>query len=254
MQINFSGNSVGSEKYESNQDTFFIDDDNQACGVFDGVGGSQAGGAAAVLAEGFVAEQIKKGKRNIAQILKDASAEVAGTYRGSGTTAAVAIRAGNTIHMAHAGDSRVWKLIEGRDLLQMTLDHGANHGKGDPNVWRDQLRMSQIKREDELSPDIKHHFLVRNVITSCLGQTHTPPVITERLADAKPGDKFLLTTDGIHDNLTHDEIRTIITGASGEQAIDLLIEKAQERAREPLGPDNVRSKPDDMTAVLMEMT
>lgn len=252
MQVSFSGNTVGSEKHNNNQDTFFIDEDNRAAAVFDGVGGSKLGGAAAILACDFVQDEIKKGKRNIAEILKDASKEVAGTYRGSGTTAALVIMADEAVHMAHAGDSRVWKLVGGSDLLQMTLDHGINHGKGDPNVWKDQLRMSQIKREDELSPDIRHHFEQRNVVTSCLGMTSMPPVITERLANVSQGDKYLLTTDGIHDNLTHDEIRNIIVTASGEQAIDLLIEKSQERANQPIGPDNIRSKPDDMTAVLLE--
>jgi len=60
-------------------------------------------------------------------------------------------------------------------------------------------------------------------------------------------DKFILTTDGVHDNLTFNEMEEVVT-KKGDVA-KLLVEKARKRSQ----GKHFRSKPDDISAVVIEV-
>jgi protein phosphatase len=64
------------------------------------------------------------------------------------------------------------------------------------------------------------------------------------------GDRILLCTDGIHDNLTDLEIEAILRKAPRNAAARLLVESALLRSREER-QTNIRAKPDDMTAIVL---
>lgn len=76
------------------------------------------------------------------------------------------------------------------------------------------------------------------------------------------GDKLLVTSDGIHDNLTAAEIGAVLAGSP--QAAQALVVNAQKRSREPRNqiryiddePHEAlyfRPKPDYMTAVILSV-
>ena len=74
-----------------------------------------------------------------------------------------------------------------------------------------------------------------------------PSVHTVSVED---GDLIIVTTDGVHDNLTKGEIVDIINqGSGGQDVSDRLIEAAAERSEQ----DNIRSRKDDMTAVVVRV-
>lgn len=86
-------------------------------------------------------------------------------------------------------------------------------------------------------------FAKRNQITQFLASGYLKEVhFFEEIV--KEGDKYILTTDGVHDNLTDGEIEKIV-GASSDEASQ-LVARAKVRSREGA----LRSKPDDMSAIV----
>jgi hypothetical protein len=121
-----------------------------------------------------------------------------------------------------------------------------------------------------LEGEIREYFRgtdrAREVVLKSISDREGPEVYVVEL---EPDDEFLLTTDGIHDNLTWDEMRLIMSGdydlieddevrqaaafAKGT-VMDKLAAAARVRSRQIRIPrvdpgDYPRAKPDDMTAV-----
>jgi len=65
-----------------------------------------------------------------------------------------------------------------------------------------------------------------------------------------PGDRILLCTDGIHDNLTDREIEEIVRRGARSTAARVLVEHAVQRSRQA-SSTTMRAKPDDMSAVVV---
>ncbi|MDQ6643125.1 MAG: SpoIIE family protein phosphatase, partial [Chloroflexota bacterium] len=65
-----------------------------------------------------------------------------------------------------------------------------------------------------------------------------------------PGDRILLCTDGIHDNLNDEEIEDIMRTGARTTTARLLIEHSIRRSHEERNT-TVRAKPDDMSAIVM---
>lgn len=148
--------------------------------------------------------------------------------------------------IAHIGDSRVYLLREGQALQRLTKDHGyfpfaVRHQK---LTEEDALRIEQA---DELSPDDLSHFNRRNRITCAIGWTDFPFIPTRSLP-LHPGDRLLLCTDGIHDNLTDQEIEEILR-ASGEADAQYLVSAAYWRSQQK---GTLRAKPDDISAIVAQ--
>ncbi|HXE10039.1 MAG TPA: hypothetical protein VN554_01290, partial [Verrucomicrobiae bacterium] len=112
-----------------------------------------------------------------------------------------------------------------------------------------QETLAQAVDLSKLSPEDRAMFDQRQTINSWLGGDgrHRPSVSITDFA-LEPGDRVLMTSDGIHDNLTSAEIEEAIEGAATDVAVHDLIIEARDRSRD-LGHD--RSKPDDMTAVML---
>lgn len=86
----------------------------------------------------------------------------------------------------------------------------------------------------------------RHKITKALGKRGQSCI---DIISVKKGDRFLLTSDGIHDNLTTDEIEEVIKKSSTPAEIAKnLKDKALARSREPIERE-MRAKPDDMSVV-----
>ena len=61
-----------------------------------------------------------------------------------------------------------------------------------------------------------------------------------------------MTSDGVHDNLTSIEINRILNAQNQPDLASSLIEYARQRSTE--GGIHVRAKPDDVSAVVIEVT
>ncbi len=175
--------------------------------------------------------------------------------------------------VGNVGDSRLYQLMNDGNFRRITRDHNVDYYEelktaGQPQAPRMATILSreslgvQDKLDDwdgrtlemngkNIAFDVKR----RNIVSSALGgKTERPNFVDITVVkDIKPGDKFFLTSDGIHDNLTNDEMREAIESVDNPDfAIKSLISAAYERSLEPRKDGgNFRAKPDDMTAVFV---
>jgi serine/threonine protein phosphatase PrpC len=146
--------------------------------------------------------------------------------RGMGTTFAGVLLLPRCAVIAHVGDSRVYRLREGK-LTRMTYDHSLTNHLVDRGL---------------LKPEEVGTFRRRNVITRAVGVEESVEV-DARIVDIQPGDAFLLCSDGLHGELDDDEITAILSEpCHPAEAVGRLIDRANEKG----GADNV-------TAVLVRL-
>ena len=145
---------------------------------------------------------------------------------GMGTTFAGLLLLPRCAVIAHVGDSRVYRLREGK-LARMTHDHSlANH----------------LVERGILKPEEVASYRRRNVITRAVGVQESVEV-DARIVDIRPGDAFLLSSDGLHGELDDEELAAILADPGHPAAaVGRLIDRANEKG----GPDNV-------TAVLVRL-
>ena len=110
------------------------------------------------------------------------------------TTFSAAVIKSNTVHVFHAGDSRVWQ-IRGAEIEQLTRDHVMNEG------GREFLARA-LGADTRLEVD----YLSRELL---------------------PGDRIVLTTDGVHGFLSPAQMRDILSeGDDLEAQAHALVEAA----------------------------
>jgi len=286
MPFKITGYSIPCERHpQRNEDSFLIEQHSGIAAVFDGVGGSAAGEIAAQTGKraalhGWRAalRQIHRG-RNVQRYLEECEKDDLHTLlqhlikhadelirtegvREAGTddlATTVAIAAlcryseknEYTMFYAHVGDSRVYLLREQEPIKRLTSDDGLL-GRLVENQLVDEVdahRIDQATRPDELSDAEFSYFRLRGGITQALGGPF-PPTIHIDQAPILIGDRILLCTDGIHDNLTDLEIEEVLKKAPRNAAARLLVEQALLRSREERQV-TIRAKPDDMSAIVL---
>jgi len=197
--------------------------------VADGMGGAQAGEiasrlAAAAFHDFHVADELEPETR-LRSVIQEANrrifARAAGDPRvsGMGTTLTAALVAGERVAVGHVGDSRAYRLREGR-LEQLTDDH---------SLVADLVRSGRLTAEEaELHPQ-------RSVITRALG-TDAAVVVDSLTVDALPGDVFLLCSDGLTTMVDPESVaKTIAEAPDLDAAARGLVEQANRGG----GEDNV---------------
>lgn len=207
-----------------NEDGYFAD--GSVFAVADGMGGHLAGEVASELA----IESLKRmGGANPARALLESFRkankmifERAGAdedRHGMGTTLTACIVDGRRLHIAHAGDSRLYRLRGGK-LKQLTKDHSL---------------VAQMVEKGHLTPEEAASHPQRSVITRALGAEQKIDVDT-KTKEMAPGDRYLLATDGLTAVVDEEEVAEVIA-AEGEleAATKRLIELANARG----GPDNI---------------
>ncbi len=270
---------------QRNEDTYLINKEGGLIGVFDGVGGSAAGEIAsqtakrAALAAWHLAMQKKYGKplptdrliscdsadfcsilqgvvESADERVRTEGARVAGTDD-LATTVAIAMfcqkASANDYAMiyAHVGDSRVYLLPEQGPLKRLTTDDGllGRLVENQMVTEEDARHIDQAMLAEDLTELEFSYFRLRGGITQALGGP-LPPTIHLAETPIAIGDRILLCTDGIHDNLTDAEIESILRTTSRDAVARVLVERSLLRSREDRGV-TIRAKPDDMSAVVV---
>ncbi|HEX9412741.1 MAG TPA: PP2C family serine/threonine-protein phosphatase [Ktedonobacterales bacterium] len=155
--------------------------------------------------------------------------------------------------MAYAwvGDSRIYLLRATKPLRRLTRDDGLL-----TRLVRERVltaaaaaQIDQATRSETLSHKELLYFHQRNSITQALGGALPPSIHVGRVT-VTPGDRVLLCTDGIHDNLTEQELEAILRHRARTTVAGALVQGALERSRQASGM-SLRAKPDDMTAVVV---
>ena len=210
----------------ANEDSFFAG--SPVFAVADGMGGAQAGEVASrIAAESFQSAQ--RGDlspeaylRSIAETanrrINDLAAEDE-SRSGMGTTFTAALVEGDDISLGHVGDSRAYLFRDG-DLRLLTSDHSL---------------VEELRRQGKLTDEQAEDHPQRSIITRALGPE--PEVEVDTMTyKAKPGDVFLLCSDGLTTMIKEDRIAAALSHSSDlDEACRRLVDEANAAG----GRDNI---------------
>jgi serine/threonine protein phosphatase PrpC len=196
--------------------------------VADGMGGAQAGEIASRLATEALREQEAGtgGKERVAALIQAANqrvyerSSVDAAASGMGTTITVALVENGLVSIGHVGDSRAYLVREGR-LEQLTDDHSL---------------VAELLRSGKLSPEEAETHPQRSVITRALGTDPDVDADTFSL-EARPGDLFLLCSDGLTSMVADEEIEKTIEANRGD--LDAAARELVRLANRGGGEDNI---------------
>lgn len=135
------------------------------------------------------------------------------------TVAAIHVCPDGSVHIAHLGDSRVYR-ISGGEFEQITQDHSF---------------VNQVRwRAPNLDPELLG-ALPKNVITAALGMNESPEVEV-RTELCLSGDAYLICSDGLSGFVSSEQmLDTVLQTDTLEQACQKLVDAANDGG----GRDNV---------------
>lgn len=139
-------------------------------------------------------------------------------FRGMGTTSTALFLRPEGAWVGHVGDSRAYRIRDG-SAEQLTFDHSW--------VW-------EIARRQGVDPDELGDFK-KNVIIRSLGPDPEVEVDVEGPHPVRPGDAFLLCSDGLTGVVSGQEVGAVVSALSADDAARLLVHMANLRG----GPDNI---------------
>jgi len=141
-------------------------------------------------------------------------------FQGMGTTVVITLFRDNIVTIAHAGDSRLYRLRDDK-LEQLTTDH---------SLLQEQVQLGLISAEDAR---VSHN---RNLVTRALGVNQTIAVDI-RQERALPGDIYLLCSDGLNDMVDDADIELAMVAI--KENIPLLVQQLVTMANDNGGHDNI---------------
>ena len=237
------GSDVGRERAH-NEDAIAVDADRKLVVLADGMGGYQAGEVASHLAVEVVCEDssdasltesdlgridpetgISVAMRQLRGAIEKANNRICSVARGReelngmGTTIVAARFYDGRVGIAHVGDSRCYRLRE-KVLDQLTRDH---------SYVQDQLEKGLISEEEA------KHSQQKNLITRALGIDAIAEADVQEFR-TRPGDVYLLCSDGLSDLVDDDAIAAKLSvNSSPPEGIKVLIDCANANG----GRDNI---------------
>lgn len=139
---------------------------------------------------------------------------------GMGTTVIAILRAGNKLAMVHLGDSRGYLFRDGV-LTQVTTDHTF---------------VQHLVDIGRITPEEAEHHPQRSVVMRVLGDFDSEVTPDLSVREARPGDRWLLCSDGLSGFVSADTIEeTLRTIADVDACADRLVQLALRAG----GGDNV---------------
>ncbi len=244
----------------ANEDSFFAQ--SPLFAVADGMGGAQAGEVASrIAADSFQsAESAERGDASpeayLRTIAEEANrkihelAQADASRSGMGTTFTAAMLEGEELSLAHVGDSRAYRYRDG-ELKLLTSDHSL---------------VEELRRQGRLTDEQAEDHPQRSIITRALGPEPEVEVDTMTYR-VKPGDIYLLCSDGLTTMLKEDKITGILASSPTlEEAVAALIDEANmaggrdnitavafraDDDKAPVGRAPVKPRPDKEAATLV---
>jgi serine/threonine protein phosphatase PrpC len=244
LRIEVAGETNVGMKRTHNEDNFSIIEENGLYIVADGMGGHASGEIASKMAvdamreffaltandpertwpykmdrsKGYEENRLITGIK-LANLRIFESSQRDPRQRGMGTTIVALFAVENGVYLAHVGDSRVYRMREGK-FEQLTEDH---------SLLNDYIKMKRLTAEEIAN------FPHKNVIVRALGMKDTVKVDT-RLEQPRAGDVYLLCSDGLSGPVAETEMLDALSATDDlKTAASRLIARANENG----GPDNI---------------
>jgi serine/threonine protein phosphatase PrpC len=227
-----------------NEDSIASDPENGLVVLADGMGGYNAGEVASGMATTVITTELQQllvkvqpyeideetkqtvgGRMIREQVLKAntsiyQAAQSQPQYAGMGTTLVVCLFYDNKMAVGHLGDSRLYRLRDNK-FSQVTRDHSLLQEQIDSGI----ITAEQAK-----------HAQHKNLVTKALGiDPAVEPEIKEY--DARPGDIYLLCSDGLCDMVDDEDMGMTLQALGGN--LKLAAQQLVQMANDNGGKDNV---------------
>lgn len=218
--------------------------------VSDGMGGRNAGEFASRIVVQTITELISRefhqhrGEKHpphlelVAQFFQTVHKKTLSSSRGysecqgMGATLSMAWFVGNQVHVGHIGDSRIYHLPKEGQALRVTEDH---------TIVDRLLRYGKINEREARSHPQKH------LLERSIGTTKDPIEPQLLTVDFRPGDRFVLCTDGVTDGVWDHGVERLVRTPppylKGLNPAQRLIKEAKDSS----GRDNI-------TAMVVEVS
>ncbi|ABK60926.1 MULTISPECIES: Stp1/IreP family PP2C-type Ser/Thr phosphatase [Clostridium] len=209
-------------KYENDEFAVYI--------VADGMGGHNAGDVASKIAVESCIEYIKRNRYldDMERLLKESikyannniyiKAENSEMLYGMGTTITACIVKQGKVVIANVGDSSCYIVTE-ENIEKITKDH---------SLVQELVDDGSITEEEAINHPNK------NIITRALGTKKTVKIDTFSV-DISYNEKFVLCTDGLSNEVSKEEMYSIISQNTNQEACRLLVDLCKNKS----GRDNI---------------
>ncbi|WP_235501533.1 MULTISPECIES: PP2C family serine/threonine-protein phosphatase [Micrococcaceae] len=160
---------------------------------------------------------------------------------GMGTTVTALLLAEGQLHFAHIGDSRAYRLRDG-EFEQISVDHTF---------------VQRLIDEGRLKPEEAETHPHKNVLMRVLGDVDASPELDLDTLEARPGDRWLLCSDGLNYVAGHAVERTVKETPNLRECVETLVDLTLEAG----SPDNVtvimleiaEETPDDVSTAAVDV-
>lgn len=200
--------------------------------VADGMGGHAGGDVASAIATQYIARADAEyaSPREAAEELEDtllaANRSLTETVSehseltGMGTTVSAIAVVGDQVAIAHIGDSRIYLLRAG-ELSQISTDHTF---------------VQRLVDSGRITAEEAMVHPRRSVLMRVLGDVETSPEIDTMVLDTRPGDRWLICSDGLSGVVPFDSLHELLAAdVSAKVVADRLVKASLDGG----APDNV---------------
>lgn len=218
-----------------NQDAFCVDPEHGLYVVADGIGGYEGGEVASRLAVSSLRElvrtvcletgdpddtwqQVDRVKMLVRSVNRRVARDSVGRLANMCTTLAAVLFVEGRAIVTHVGDSRVYLLRDGA-LSRLTRDHSV---------------VAEMEMASGMRVSASVELRLGHIVTQYLG-AGASPIPDVRILPTRPGDRFLLCSDGLTDALDDLEIGSIL----GDDDLGTACERLVWGAYNAGGTDNV---------------
>lgn len=134
-----------------------------------------------------------------------------GNPKQMGTTLTMIYFGQHGVTAAHMGDSRIYHIRPDEALLYISRDHSL---------------VFDLYQSGEINYDEMKNFKQKNIVTRAMtpGEDHRMRADIIHISDVKPGDYFYLCSDGMLEEMTDDELFSVVSSdATNEEKRQQLI-------------------------------
>ncbi|HYH90134.1 MAG TPA: Stp1/IreP family PP2C-type Ser/Thr phosphatase [Solirubrobacteraceae bacterium] len=210
---------------QGNEDNFFVR--APLFVVADGMGGAQAGEVASEIAVRSFDDELPGDSKPdaLVSVIEQANKRIHERARadeslhGMGTTTTAAYVDDDEVVIAHVGDSRAYLLRDG-ELVRLTKDHSL---------------VGELVARGKLTEEQAEQHPQRSVITRALGPEANVQVDID-IFPAKPGDLFLLCSDGLTSMVHEPKLRPLF---EDDDSLETLGKRLIDAANAAGGRDNI---------------